>query len=65
MFYIFISILGNYEASVFKENESGNFDIIDDHETGQVSPNQQTVVMCSEQTYQKVCHYLHPILTYT
>ena len=46
----FISILGNYEASVFKENESGHFDIIDDHETGQVSSNQQTAVNSSEQT---------------
>ena len=49
----FISILGNYEASVFKENESGYFDIIDAHETGQVSSMQQTVVKSSEQTIRK------------
>ena len=48
-----LSILGNYEASVFKENESGHFDIIDDHETGQVSSNQQTVVKSSGQTIRK------------
>ena len=44
-YYCFISywIPENYQAALFKENESGQFDIIDDTDTGQVRKKKRDI----------------------